>query len=114
MRYTYADIAGMIDHSLLHPTMTDQELRAGCRLARKYKVASVCIKPYGVKMAARLLKGSGVTVGAVVGFPHGGSTTAVKRYETEVAWPHGAARGRTGIQRELRSAGAARHPPLHI
>ena len=85
MRYTYADIAGMIDHSLLHPTMTDQELRAGCRLARKYKVTSVCIKPYGVKMAARLLKGSGVAVGAVVGFPHGGSTTAVKRYETEVA-----------------------------
>jgi deoxyribose-phosphate aldolase len=90
MRYSYADIAGMIDHSLLHPTMTDQELRAGCRLARKYKVASVCIKPYGVKMAARLLKGSGVAVGAVVGFPHGGSTTEVKRYETEVACRDGA------------------------
>jgi deoxyribose-phosphate aldolase len=90
MRYTYADISGMIDHSLLHPTMTDKELRAGCRLARKYSVASVCIKPYAVKMAARLLKGSGVAVGAVVGFPHGGSTTSVKRYETEVACRDGA------------------------
>jgi deoxyribose-phosphate aldolase len=90
MRYSYADIAGMIDHSLLHPTMTDKELRAGCRLARKYKVASVCIKPYAVKMAAWLLKGSGVAVGAVVGFPHGGSTTEVKRYETQVACRDGA------------------------
>jgi deoxyribose-phosphate aldolase len=90
MRYTYADISGMIDHSLLHPTITDKELRAGCRLARKYKVASVCIKPYAVKMAARLLKGSGVAVGAVVGFPHGGSTTEVKRYETQVACRDGA------------------------
>ncbi len=90
MRYTYADISGMNDHSLLHPTITDKELRAGCRLARKYKVASVCIKPYAVKMAARLLKGSGVAVGAVVGFPHGGSTTEVKRYETQVACRDGA------------------------
>jgi deoxyribose-phosphate aldolase len=90
MRYTYADISGMIDHSLLHPTMTDKELRAGCRLARKYAVASVCIKPYAVKMAARLLKGSGVAVGAVVGFPHGGSTPEVKRYETQVACRDGA------------------------
>src|SRR5258708_24474543 len=90
MRYTYADIAGMIDHSLLPPTMTDKGLRAGCRPARKYKVAAVCIKPYAVKMAARLLKGSRVGVGAVVGFPHGGSTTEVKRYETEIACRDGA------------------------
>ena len=82
MHYPYEDMAGMIDHSLLHPTMTDKELRAGCHLAKKYKVASVCIKPYAVAMAAKLLKDSGVAVGAVVGFPHGGSTTAVKRYET--------------------------------
>lgn len=90
MRYTYAEIAGTIDHSLLHPTMADRELRAGCRLARKYKVASVCIKPYAVKTAARLLKGSGVAVGAVVGFPHGGASTEVKRYETEMACREGA------------------------
>jgi deoxyribose-phosphate aldolase len=90
MRYTYADMAGMIDHSLLHPTMTDKELRAGCYLAKRYKVASVCIKPYAVAMAAKLLKGSDVAVGAVVGFPHGGSTTAVKRFETEQACKDGA------------------------
>ena len=52
MRYTYEELAKMIDHSLLHPTMTDQELEEGCRVAAKYKVASVCIKPYAVKMAA--------------------------------------------------------------
>ena len=90
MKYTYAELAGMLDHSLLHPTMTDRELEEGCKLAAEYGAASVCIKPYAVKMARRLLKGSGVAVGAVVGFPHGGSTTAVKRYETELACKDGA------------------------
>jgi deoxyribose-phosphate aldolase len=90
MRYTYEELAGMIDHSLLHPTMTDRDLRDGCRVARKYKVAAVCIKPYAVKMAAALLRGSGVAVGAVVGFPHGSSGTAVKRFETEQACRDGA------------------------
>jgi deoxyribose-phosphate aldolase len=90
MRYSYADLAKMIDHSLLHPTMTDRELIAGCRLAAKYQVASVCIKPYFVKEAVGLLRGTGVKVGAVVGFPHGSSTTAVKRFETEMACRDGA------------------------
>jgi deoxyribose-phosphate aldolase len=90
MHYTYEELAGMIDHSLVHPTLTDKELREGCRVAKKYKVASVCIKPYAVKMAADLLKGSGVAVGAVVGFPHGGSSTATKRFETERACRDGA------------------------
>ncbi len=90
MRYSYAELAGMIDHSLLHPTMTDRELRAGCRLARKYKVASVFIKPYFVKEAVRLLRGSGVVVGTVVGFPHGSSATAIKRAETALACRDGA------------------------
>jgi deoxyribose-phosphate aldolase len=90
LRYTYEELAGMIDHSLLHPTMTDKELREGCRVARKYKVAAVCIKPYAVKMAARLLRGSGVAVGAVVGFPHGSSTTETKRFETRQACGDGA------------------------
>jgi deoxyribose-phosphate aldolase len=83
-------MAGMIDHSLLHPTMTDEELKAGCELAAKYRVASVCIKPYAVKMAAELLRGSGVAVGAVIGFPHGSSTTEVKRFETATACRDGA------------------------
>ena len=91
MKYTYEQLASMIDHSLLHPTMTDQELEDGCKLAAKYQVASVCIKPYAVKRAAELLAGSGVLVGAVIGFPHGNSATESKRYETELACKDGAA-----------------------
>jgi len=83
-------LAKMIDHSLLHPTMTDQELEDGCKLAAKYRVASVCIKPYAVKRAVELLKGSGVLVGCVIGFPHGNSATESKRYETELACKDGA------------------------
>jgi deoxyribose-phosphate aldolase len=90
MKYSYNDLAKMIDHSLLHPTMTDPELEAGCTLARQYGVASVCIKPYAVQRAAELLRGSGVFVGAVIGFPHGNSCTESKRYETELACRDGA------------------------
>ena len=90
MKYTYAELAGMIDHSLLHPTMTDRDLEEGCRVAAKYQVASVCVKPYFVARAAELLQGTGVAVGAVVGFPHGGNATEVKRFETEVACRAGA------------------------
>jgi len=90
MKYTYEELAKMIDHSLLHPTMTDQDLEEGCKLAAKYGVASVCIKPYAVKRAAELLKGTGVFVGAVIGFPHGSPTTESKRYETELACRDGA------------------------
>ena len=91
MKYSYEQLARMIDHSLLHPTMTDQELEDGCRIAAKYGVASVCIKPYAVERAAELLKGTGVLVGAVIGFPHGNSCTESKRYETELACKDGAA-----------------------
>lgn len=90
MKYSYDQLAKMIDHSLLHPTMTDQELEDGCKLAAKYGAASVCIKPYAVKRAAEILRGSGVNVGAVIGFPHGNSTTESKRYETELACRDGA------------------------
>jgi deoxyribose-phosphate aldolase len=90
MKYTYTELAKMIDHSLLHPTMADQELEEGCQLAAKYGVASVCIKPYAVKRAAELLKSSGVLVGCVIGFPHGNSATESKRYETELACREGA------------------------
>ena len=90
MKYTYEELAKMIDHSLLHPTLTDQELEDGCKVAAKYGVASVCIKPYAVKRAVEFLKGSGVFVGAVIGFPHGNSTTESKRYETELACKDGA------------------------
>jgi deoxyribose-phosphate aldolase len=91
MKYTYEEMAKMIDHSLLHPALTDQELEEGCRLAIRYGAASVCIKPYFVKRAAELLKGSGVIVGGVIGFPHGNSTIESKRYETQLACADGAA-----------------------
>ncbi|GAA4426836.1 deoxyribose-phosphate aldolase [Bremerella cremea] len=90
MSYRYEDLAKMIDHSLLHPTMTDAELEAGCQAAAKYGVASVCIKPYYVARAAELLQGTGVLVGTVIGFPHGSNLTEVKRYETELACCDGA------------------------
>ena len=80
----------MIDHSLLHPTLTDRELEDGCKLAVKYGVASVCIKPYAVSRAAELLAGSSVRVGCVIGFPHGNSCTESKRHETGLACRDGA------------------------
>src|SRR5262249_12011109 len=86
----YHDIAKMIDHSLLKQTLTDDELLAGCRLAREYEVASVCIKPYAVKMAAEALAGSKVAVGTTVGFPHGGHATTIKVDEAEQAIADGA------------------------
>ncbi|MBL9123599.1 MAG: deoxyribose-phosphate aldolase [Planctomycetaceae bacterium] len=85
-----ASIARLIDHSLLHPTLTDAELRAGCELARRYEVASVCIKPYAVPLAVELLRGSPVKVGTVVGFPHGSSSTATKVAEADDACQAGA------------------------
>src|SRR5882762_886836 len=90
MKYTYTELAKMIDHSLLHPTMTDRDLEDGCETAAKYGVASVCIKPYAVKRAVELLKGTGVLVGAVISFPQGNSCTESKRYETELACKEGA------------------------
>ena len=90
MKYTYEELAKMIDHSLLHPTMTDADLEEGCRLAAEYGVASVCIKPYAVKRAVEMLRGTGVYVGCVIGFPHGNSCTESKRYETELACRDGA------------------------
>ena len=57
MKYTYEELAGMIDHSLLHPTMTDDEIRRGCELARKYDVATACVKPYSIPLAKEILAG---------------------------------------------------------
>src|SRR5437899_1856584 len=88
--FTYADIAKLIDHSLLQPTLTDADLEAGCRLAREYDVASVCIKPYGVRLAAEILSGATVAVGTTIGFPHGGHVTAIKVAEAEQAMDDGA------------------------
>jgi len=83
-------LAKMIDHSLLHPTMTDKDLHDGCALAKKYDVASVCIKPYAVPLAVEALQGTDVLVGTVIGFPHGNSTIDIKLQETERAIQDGA------------------------
>lgn len=87
---TIHELAKMIDHSILHPTMTDADLKRECDIARKYNVASVCVKPYAVKMARMHLRGSDVKTGCVVGFPHGNSTTEIKVLEARQACADGA------------------------
>ena len=89
-KYTARIIAKTIDHSLLKPEMTREEVKSGCEIAKKYDVASVCCKPSDVKFCADLLKGTDVQVGTVVGFPHGSSTTEVKVFETKQAVADGA------------------------
>ncbi len=84
------EVAQRIDHSLLSPTLGGEALELGCRLAAEYGVASVCIKPYAVKLASRILAGTNTAVGTTVGFPHGGHSTAIKVIETELAIAEGA------------------------
>src|SRR3989442_573837 len=83
-------LAKMIDHSLLHPTLTDDDLVAGCELSKKYDVATACVKPYAVRQARSILDGSGVGLCTVIAFPHGNSTTAIKVKEAEQAVADGA------------------------
>ena len=83
-------LAKMIDHSLLHPTMTDKAIAAGCELAREYDVATACVKPYAVNLAKSILDGSDVGVCAVIAFPHGNSTTSIKVREAQEAVAAGA------------------------
>lgn len=90
MDITVKALAKMIDHSLLHPTMTEKDLKEGCELAKAYDAASVCIKPYAVAQALEWLKGSDVMVGTVIGFPQGNSTIAIKVAETAQACKDGA------------------------
>lgn len=85
------EIAKMIDHSLLHPTMTDQAILEGLLLSRAYDVATACVKPYSVKLAAQVLAGTDVGVCAVIGFPAGNSTTEIKLAETHQVIRDGAA-----------------------
>jgi deoxyribose-phosphate aldolase len=83
-------LASMIDHSLLHPTLTDESIARGCMLADKYHVAAVCVKPYAIGTARRVLAKSRVAVCAVVAFPHGNSTTTIKVTEAQEAVSNGA------------------------
>jgi deoxyribose-phosphate aldolase len=87
---TYEQLAKTIDHSLLRPELTEADVTAGCELAKRYNVASVCVKPCHVTLAAKLLKGSNVAVGTVIGFPHGAHTTATKVAEAKDALANGA------------------------
>ena len=87
---TYDKIAGTIDHSLLKPMLTDQDVVTGCKLAADYRVVSVCVRPADVALAAKELAGSDVAVGTVVAFPHGHSATSVKVAEAERALGDGA------------------------
>lgn len=89
MDVTYADVAKMIDHSLLNPTLTTGDLEAGIRLALDYDVASVCIMPYYLKRSAALLGGSDVRASTTIGFPHGGHSTKIKVAEAVQALADG-------------------------
>lgn len=82
---TLHELAKMIDHSLLHPTMTDEDISQGCALSKLHHVATVCIKPYCIPMVKKLLEGSDVAVCAVIAFPHGNSTTDIKVKEAQAA-----------------------------
>ena len=86
---TYQEIAKMIDHSLLNPTLTDADIIAGCKLADEYQVASVCVRPSDVKLARSILKDSEVLVTTVIGFPHGTTTTLTKIAEAQEAIDNG-------------------------
>lgn len=83
MQYSYVELSKMIDHSLLNPTLTEQQLEAGIQLALAYDVASVCIMPYYLKRLVDLLGDSTVFPSSVVGFPHGGHHSKVKLFEAE-------------------------------
>jgi deoxyribose-phosphate aldolase len=87
---TVREIARLIDHSLLHPALTDKEILQGCEVARKYEVATVCVKPYSIPLVKPVLKGSPVGICAVIGFPHGNSMVEVKVREALEAIQAGA------------------------
>jgi len=87
---TYEQLAKVIDHSLLKPELTEEDVVSGCKLADKYHTATVCVKPCHVKLAAEALKDSDVLVSTVVGFPHGSNLTEVKVLEAEKAMDDGA------------------------
>jgi len=89
MNYAYSDLAKMIDHSLLQPTISVIDLETGCKLALAYDVASVCILPYYLRRCAEMLRGSTVRASTTIGFPHGGHTTAIKAAEAKQALADG-------------------------
>jgi len=87
---TTPEIAKMIDHSILHPTFTDDDLAEHCAIALKYNTATVCVKPYHTQMAAKILESSHVKICSVIGFPHGNSTISIKMDECKQVLDDGA------------------------
>lgn len=87
--FVLADLAKMIDHSLLNPTLTPEDLESGLKLAVEEGVASVCIMPYALARCAEVLRGTGVRASTTIGFPHGGHTTAAKAFEARKALEDG-------------------------
>ncbi len=87
---TYEEIAKMIDHSMLKPEMTDEEIEDGCKLADRYKVAAVSVRPSDIKLAKKVLKDSEVLIDTIIGFPHGTTTTLTKVTEAKEAIENGA------------------------
>lgn len=85
-----SEIARMIDHSLLKPELTSDQVIEGCAVARRYGTASVCVRPCDVPLAVRELTGTAVLVTTVIGFPHGTNQTATKVFEAEQAIRDGA------------------------
>ncbi len=90
MDYTCEDIAQMIDHSLLRPELTEEVVRKGCEIAKKYKTATVCCTPSDVAMVKGLLEGSGVKTTTVISFPHGYDKTESKVFQAAQAIKDGA------------------------
>lgn len=81
-RLTYEDIARMMEHPVLRPELTEEEVHTGCEIARQYRIAAVTVRPSDADLAVEWMRGSGVAVASVVSYPHGCSTTSVKLYET--------------------------------
>lgn len=89
VKVSLPSLAKMIDHSLLHPTLTDADVLAGLELSKRYNVATACVKPYHVPLAREQLAGTSVGVCPVIGFPHGNSTTPIKVAEAREAARNG-------------------------
>jgi deoxyribose-phosphate aldolase len=87
---TVSDIAAMVDHSLLRPTLTDPEFDEGIELVKKYRCATVMVAPYDVPKAVAAMEGTGVLVSTVIDFPHGSNMTEAKVFEANLAMDNGA------------------------
>ncbi len=87
---TYDQLAKTLDHSILNPDLTVDDVTAQLELAKRYHVGAVSIRPCHLSLAVRHLKGTGIAAGTTVGFPHGMNTTATKVFEARDAIASGA------------------------